>query len=155
MTDDARSPKDVRLPIAVAGFLLLAGVVLVVILGGEPGRGEPRAIPAWCVSLWNGNTNALRAGYHNFHSHSYTRAEVLRLDRVGNPRRRGRCAVVFPAVTLDVEPAAAVKVYRGGRWSPLSESPSVSRVRLSELQAEAIDTANVDIRPDGTLAVAP
>lgn len=143
---------DVRLPIAAAGLLLLAALVGALLLGRGSSRQTAAAAPPRCVSLWNEDRRALVYGYHSFHGHRYTEAEVLYLDRAGNEARRGGCAVVFPSATLDPEPFVAIKVYRGGRWRPLSQAGDVSEVRLSELQAEAVEGANVMLDPDGSLS---
>jgi len=142
---------DVRLPIAAAGLLLLAVLVGALLLGGSSSGGTAVAPPPQCVSLWNENRRALVYGYHSFHSHRYTKAEVVRLDWAGNASRRGSCAVVFPSATLDPERRAAVKVYREGQWLALSKAGGVNAVRLAELQVEAVDGANVTLGPDGTL----
>lgn len=140
-----------RLPIAVAGLLLLAVLVGVVLAAsGSSGR-HIRAAPALCVSRWNEDPRALASGYHNFHSHRYAQAEVVRLGRSGNPSHRGVCAVVFPSANLDPERFAAVKVYLRGQWKALSATGGVSEVRLAELQVEAVTGANAALRADGSL----
>ncbi len=143
---------DVRLPIAAAGLLLLAGLVAAMLLGRGSSGQTATAPPPRCVSLWNEDRRALVYGSHSFHEHRYTEAEVLYLDQAGNEARRGSCAVVFPSATLDPEPFVAIKVYRGGRWRPLSQARGVSEVRLAELQAEAVEGANVMLGPDGALS---
>lgn len=144
-------PGDLRLPIAVAGLLLLATLVGVMLLGRGSSGKTAAAAPPRCVSLWNEDHQALTYGSHSFHGHRYTEAEVLYLDRAGNPARQGDCAVVFPSATLDPEPFVAIKVYRSGGWRPLSRMKGVSEVRLAELQVEAVEGANVMLGPDGTL----
>ncbi len=131
--------------------LLLGSFAVVMLLsaGGSSSGTEPA--PRRCVSLWNASKRGLIDGYHNFHTHGYREAEVFHLGSKGGKARRGACAVAFPSATLDPERVAAVKVQRAGRWRPLGESDGVSELRLSELQAEAIEGANVALGPDGTL----
>lgn len=143
--------RDVRPVIAAASLLLLLAIVVGVALGrGSSGR-KAVAASAQCVSLWNSDPTALAYGLHNFQGHGYTRAEVVRIDRSGNPARRGSCAVAFPSASLDPEPIAAAAVYRQGRWLPLGKLNEVSDVRLAELQVEAVEGANVMLRSDGSL----
>ena len=132
--------------------MLLAALIGVLLIGrGQAERRTVTAAPRRCVSLWNGSSQALSDGYHNFHGHGYEEAEVVYLDGAGDPAPRGSCAVVFPSATLDPERAAAAKVYRHGRWEPLSAVAGVDSVRLSELQVEAVEGVNAYLRPDGTL----
>lgn len=151
MPEDPRAASDARVAIAAFALIALITLVAVVLVAAKSAGGEAHPAPARCVDLWNSSTQALIDGYHNYHSHSYSQAEVLHLTRSGEPTRHGDCAVIFPSATLDPENSAAVKVYRTGRWMPLSKFNEVSSVRLSELQVEAIDGANVALRPDGTL----
>jgi hypothetical protein len=142
---------DLRLPIAVAGLLLLATLVGVMLLGRGSSGKTAAAAPPRCVSLWNEDRQALTYGYHSFHGHRYTEAEVLYLDQGGHPARQGDCAVVFPSATLDPEPFVAIKIHRSGRWQSLSGMRGVSEVRLAELQVEAVEGANVVLGPGGAL----
>lgn len=103
------------------------------------------------MELWNADREATRFGVHNFVSHRYTGAEVLRIDGDGNGAVRGSCAVVFPAVSLDPEPVAAAQVFRGGAWTPLSKVAGMSTADLAKLQAEAIRAVNVVLHEDGSL----
>jgi hypothetical protein len=145
------SRGDPRAAIVVAGLLLLAAVVGVVLFskGSPADLGAPP--PGRCLSLWNADPKAIRYGAHNFVSHGYTGAEILFIDAEGNAARRGSCAVVFPAASLDPEPVAAVKVHRGGAWVPLSKVDGVSTARLAKLQADAISRNNAVLHEDGSL----
>lgn len=150
MEADRARGEGLGLPIAVAATLLLAGLVAIVLLAGaDSGRDASPPAPE-CVSLWNGDRRALGDGSHNRQSHGYVEAQVVRLDRAGNPSSGGECAVVFPAKTLDPESFAAAKIHRAGGWQPLSAT-GVGDGRLAELQLEAVGAANVVLRPDGSL----
>jgi hypothetical protein len=142
---------DVRISIAAAGVLVLAGLVAFLVLGNAPASKPAVAAPAACVDLWNSNRGARISGYHNFHDHRYRTAEVLKLDAAGNRERNGSCAVVFPARVPDPERGARAKIYRDGEWMALSRTGRTTDARLSELQVEGVDLANVALRPDGTL----
>jgi hypothetical protein len=146
--------NDHRPSVAAAGTLLLAAAVGVVVLSGGGGNPAPTPPPPACFDRWNSNQNALVFGRHNYLGHSYTSAQVRLLDMSGEVPRmgEGRCAVVFPSPTLDPEPAAAAEIYIHDRWTPLARLPRVPDVRLSELQVDAQSAANVQLRPDGTLA---
>ena len=150
--EQASSQPDRRLT-AIAAALLLAMVVGVVAFPSAGGT-KPAPIPAGCLGPWNGDPEALIYGRHDYLEHEYEAAQVLLLDRVGEPaarRRGGRCAVVFPASGLDREPYFAGQRHTGRRWVPLSKLPGVTKLRLSELQTQAQSVANVILRPDGTL----
>lgn len=142
-----------RRHVAVAAALLLAAVVAVVILSSGS-ESDPAPIPAGCIELWNGDSDALVYGRHDFIEHEYDRAQVLLLNARGEPaggKGGGRCAVVFAAPGLDREPRFAGQRHDGARWVPLSRLPGLSDLRLSELQAQAQSVANVFLRPDGTV----
>jgi hypothetical protein len=143
--------NDLRPAILVAFLLLLACGVCVILLtrGSRADLGVPP--PARCVSLWNGDRRATLYGRHNSSSHRYSVAQVLFLDRDGDPARKGNCAVVFPAASLDPEPVAAAQVYRKGQWAPLSRLEGMTGAQLGQLQAEAVRHSNAALREDGTL----
>jgi hypothetical protein len=142
---------DPRPAILAACLLLLAGVVGVILFTGGSSADLGKPPPARCVSLWNSDRQARRYGRHNFASHRYAGAQVLFLDREGNPARGGNCAVVFPAASLDPEPVAAAQAYVEDGWVPLSRLEGVTDQRLAQLQAEAIPRNNVILLEDGTL----
>jgi hypothetical protein len=148
---------DWRLPIAAAALLLLVGVTgAVLLLGGGSGGGAVRPPPG-CVEAWNSDKGARAIGKHNLYAHGYRLAEVQLLDAAGEAAEAGaggRCAVVFPARTLDPEPQAAAYSRRARGWVSLSAS-GVSAITLGELQSEAISDANVDLDRSGTLRPTP
>jgi hypothetical protein len=59
--------------------------------------------------------------------------------------------VVFARTQLDPERGAAAQILVGERWVPLSERRGVEPERLAELQSEALELANAQLRPDGTI----
>ena len=134
-----------------AGLLLLACVVGVIFLMGDSSADLGKPPPERCVSLWNADQRATRYGRHNFNSHRYASAQVLFLDREGKPARRGACAVVFPAASLDPEPVAAAQTYFDGDWIALSRLPAITDARLAKLQAGAVSHNNAVLREDGLL----
>jgi hypothetical protein len=146
-----------RVSIAAAALLILATVVGVVLLaragGGDDSSSPP---PPGCARDWNFDPTALTFGEHNYVVHGYNRVRLLLLDRdadeVPQGSRRGFCAVVFPARTLDPEPPAAGMIRVGGTWRAISSLPGVETDRLAELQSEAVPEANADLLSSGKLA---
>lgn len=145
-----------RLVAALALALGLGVAVLLVLLGGSPGEGEEvAAADPDCVERWNDDPAALQIGRHQYGSHGYSSLEVLRLTEDGTAESDGEsgvCTLVFPAQALDPEPPAAALAYLQGSWVPLSALPTVSEIRLAELQSKAFTATNATMAEDGTIA---
>jgi hypothetical protein len=141
-----------RLAAAALVAALFGGLILAVVLA-RSGSGAGSA-PAECVESWNQVDAATSIGRHSYASHGYRQTQVRFLsDRgadVPEDAPEARCAVVFPAETLDPEPSAAAYVERGG-WVSLGEL-GVDAERLAELQREAVTGFNASVRPDGKLS---
>ncbi|UJA18873.1 hypothetical protein HJD18_00740 [Thermoleophilia bacterium SCSIO 60948] len=145
----------VRLVVALALFLGLGVAALLVALGGSGGDGEEVAAadPA-CVERWNDDPAALQIGRHQYGSHGYTSLEVVRLSEDGTAEAEGGegvCTLVFPAQALDPEPPAAALAYLQGSWVPLSALPTVSEIRLAELQSDAFTATNATMDAEGRI----
>jgi hypothetical protein len=145
--------QRVALAVALVGLLLVVGVVIVVGSSGEGGQ-TIAAAPSECIEAWNADETALGTGAHAASLHGYTRAWAVYMGEAGepNPESDGSCAIVFPAVRPDPEPPFAAIILVGDRWRPLSEQPGVTPEVLSELQNEALDSANANLFPNGSLA---
>jgi hypothetical protein len=150
--DDAGAGARRRLAAAALVAALFGGLILAVLLA-RSGSGAGAA-PAECVESWNRLDAATSIGRHSYTGHGYRQTQVRFLsDRgaeVSEDAPEARCAVVFPAETLDPEPNAAAYVRRGG-WVSLGEL-GVDTDRLAELQREAVTGSNAGLRPDGTLS---
>jgi hypothetical protein len=143
-----------RRRLAAAGLVAaLFGALILVVVLARSGSGAGAA-PAECVESWNRINAATTIGRHSYASHGYRQTQVRFLsvggDAVEEDAPEARCAVVFPAETLDPEPTAAAYVRQGG-WVSLGER-GVDEERLAELQREAVTGANAGLRPDGTLS---
>jgi hypothetical protein len=144
--------QRVALAVALVALLLVVGGVVVL---GSSGDGQTiAAAPSECIEAWNADETALGTGAHAASLHGYTRAWAVYMGEAGepNPDSDGSCAIVFPAVRPDPEPPFAAIILVGDRWVPLSEQPGVSPQVLSELQNEALDSANANLFPNGSLA---
>jgi hypothetical protein len=127
-------------------------VVGVVLLTRGDGGGEVVPPPPGCVAEWNDDVDAIKIGRHSYASHRYRQAHVLLLDERLQPAPEGDCAFVFPRRSLDPERVAAGLVLSGGAFSTLAVRSGGDERRLAELQSEAVDLANAELRPDGRLA---
>lgn len=151
---DREQRADWRPALIGAAAVLLAGIVAIVVLAGGDESPAAAAPPPGCIEEWNGDRAAQAYGAHNFAGHGYSQAHVLLLDptaeAAASAEEGGRCAVVFPAGSLDPEPIAAAQTFVNGRWVPLS-SAGVEEARLAELQADAVSAVNARLLADGTL----
>jgi hypothetical protein len=149
------SGKAARQRIALAGALgalaVVVGVVIVARSGGEDEGGTIAAAPSECVAAWNDDPAALGIGAHAASLHGYTLAWVVLIGDDGEPDPSGSCAIVFPALRPDPEPPFAATVLVGERWQPLSERPGIAVARVGELQREAIESANANLFPNGSI----
>ena len=149
----ARSSR-LRLVVALTLALGLGAAVLLVALGGSPDTGQASVADSECVELWNDDPEALRVGRHQYGSHGYSSLEVVRLTEDGTGESAGTdgvCTLVFPARALDPEPPAAALAYLQGSWVPLSALPTVSEIRLAELQSKAFTATNASMAADGSI----
>jgi hypothetical protein len=150
------SGQRARLVFAGSALAVLAAVVVAIVVAGS-GSGEDTSVappPLSCLEGWNGDAEARSLGVHQSTAHGYARLHVLRLSEDGTPAddpSEGLCAVVFARTQLDPERGAAAQILVGERWVPLSERPGVEPERLAELQSEAMELANAQLRPDGTI----
>ena len=150
--DDAGVGARRRLAAAALVAGVFGALILVVVLA-RSGSGAGAA-PSECVESWNRSEETTTIGRHSYAGHGYRQTQVRFLSDQGvdvpEDGPEARCAVVFPAETLDPEPTAAAYVRRGG-WVSLGEL-GVDRERLAELQREAVSGSNAGLRPDGTLS---
>lgn len=154
MADPASSPAPrARLAVALGAALALAGVIVAVLAFGDASDEAPAAASD-CIEAWNEDSLATSYGRHNAIFHKYEDVQVVRLELAGGELAespRGECAVVFGAVELDSEPIAAGQLLRGETWTPFSLLAGVELDRVAELQAVAIEGANVSIDEQGKL----
>jgi hypothetical protein len=144
--------QRVALAVALGVLAVVVGVVIVARSGGgEDEGGTIAAAPSECVAAWNDDPAALGIGAHAASVHGYTLAWVALIGDDGEPDPSGSCAIVFPALRLDREPAFAAAVLVGERWQPLSERPGIDEARVGELQREAIESANANLFPNGSV----
>jgi hypothetical protein len=151
-----RSGQRARLIFAGgAAAVLGAAVVAIVVAGSGSGETAPSSPPpVECLERWNGDADARSVGRHQSIAHGYSSLHVLRLTEHGavpEDPADGVCAVVFAAAQLDPERGAAAQILVGERWVPLSRRTGVEQERLAELQSEAVERANAELRPDGTI----
>lgn len=137
-----------------AAVVCLAGLVAAVALLSRSGGESSAPAPSACLKRWNTSTDGLRAGQHNFAVHGYLRVQVGFASAGGEVSGASapdkECVVVFAATSLDPEPIAAALTYRKGAWLPLSAF--VPSRRLAELQSEALENANGELRGTGRIA---
>jgi hypothetical protein len=148
--------QRVALAIALGLLFVLVGVVVVPrSSGGDTGEETSQvraAIRAKCVKAWNGDEIALEIGAHAATAHGYTQAWVTLIGADGKPNGDGGgCALVFPASQADPERQFGGTILVEGHWLPLSRQPGIDVARLSELQAEALESANANLYPDGSV----
>ena len=168
------APASARARLALAGGLaavLTAVVLIVVLLGGEDEGPPSEPADRECIEEWNSDRNVVVQGVHQYSAHQYTSVQVLRIVPDGSPlpeepdegsaeeqggeilgTGKGQCTIAFASGALDTEAAAAALTNNGLRWVPVSELPAVDSGRLADLQAEALERANADLQPDGTLS---
>jgi hypothetical protein len=150
------SGQRARLVFAGGAAAVLAAVVIAIVVAGS-GSGTDRSgppPPLSCLESWNGDVEARSRGVHQSSAHGYTRLHVLRLSEDGTlpeDPSESLCVVVFARTQLDPERGAAAQILVGERWVPLSERRGVEPERLAELQSEALELANAQLRPDGTI----
>lgn len=147
---DPEPPSEARRRLAIA----------VVALGGSgPSRPESSAVAPdpECVEVWNDDREARAIGRHDYSSHLYEFAEVIRIRRSGDivapedpDYSRGLCAIIFARTPLDPETEAAGSVYTRLSWLPLSQEVDLDTAELAQLQEEALASANVALQEDGT-----
>ena len=147
-----------RLVFAAAATALLAAAVAAVALsgaGGDDVSGDP------CLTAWNGDSIARSDGVHAYDTHGYRASLLTRVDPDGElaqdaegdaPTPDARCAVIFASPQVDSEPDFGVRVLDSGRWTGLVQADRVPVDRIAELQADATETANATLLPDGRLA---
>jgi hypothetical protein len=158
MPEPAPSSARARLLFAGGAAAVLVAAVTVVAIGSSDSSddlGDLAPGPAECVRAWNNDPAALNVGRHNSVSHAYLEVQATRLAAdASEPAGQddGLCAMVFARTSLDPEPVAAAMVLRRGEWVPLSSLEGVSPERLGELQSDAFELANADLRADGTIA---
>jgi hypothetical protein len=146
-----------RLIFAAGTAAILITAVTVVAIGSSGSSddlGDLIPARAECVRAWNDDPAARNAGRHNSVSHAYLEVQATRLTADGTEPAdpdAGLCAMVFARTSLDPEPVAAAMVLRRGEWVPLSSLDGVEAERLGELQSNAFDLANADLRADGTI----
>ena len=140
----------------MAGAVLLAGLIAVILLGSSAPSGEGGAAPAPddCLKAWNSDQQAIDFGRHNSVAHGYSDVEVGYMSNGGSPQLSadpgaGECAVVFAANQLDPEHLAAGQIQVEGQWVPLSNS--LDPAALAELQSAAVGGANAIVTPQGNL----
>jgi hypothetical protein len=142
--------QRIALAVALGVLFVLVGVVVVSRSSGADGGEETAAFPAECVTAWNHDEAARETGAHAATVHGYTHAWVTLISADGEPAADGGdCAVIFPAPQSDPEPQFAGIVLVGSRWRPLSRQPGIDGSRLADLQAEALESANANLFPDG------
>jgi hypothetical protein len=157
VSDPSPSSARARLLFAGGAAAVLVAAVVVVAIGSSDSsidQGEIAPPPEECVRAWNDDPAARNAGRHNSVSHAYLEVQATRLTADGSEPAdpdAGLCAMVFARTSLDPEPVAAAMVLRGGEWVPLSSLDGVEAERLGELQSNAFDLANADLRADGTI----
>jgi hypothetical protein len=143
-----------RVALAVALGVLAVVVGVVIVAGSSGGGGEDEEIaeaPAECVAAWNDDETALGIGAHAAALHGYTQAWVVFIGGDGRPDADGSCAIVFPAPTPDPEPEFGATILVGERWEPLSERPGIGVAQVGELQREALESANANLFPNGSV----
>jgi hypothetical protein len=144
-----------RLAFAVAAAAALGAVVMLVLVAGS-GSGDSAdgaPAPAQCVRAWNQDPSTVAFGVHNATAHGYSQVQVTRLAEDGSALAgtdAGKCAVVFAATSLDPELGAAAQIRINGGWAPLTAT-GVDTARLAQLQSDAVEQANADLQPDGTI----
>jgi hypothetical protein len=143
--------QRVALAVALGVLAVAVGAVLVARSGGGGDGEEIAEAPAECVAAWNGDQAARGIGAHAASLHGYAQAWVTLIGSDGEPDPDGSCAIVFPAPQPDPEPPFAATVLVGDRWRPLSEQGGIDTARLAELQREALESANVNLFPNGSV----
>lgn len=137
-----------------AAVVCLAGLVAVVALLSRSSGETSAPAPSACLKRWNTSADSLSAGQHNFAVHGYLRVQVGYISDSGEVSGASapseECVVVFAANSLDPEPIAAALTYRKGAWLPLSGF--LASRRLAELQSEALENANGELRGTGRIA---
>lgn len=153
--DVPQAGSRLRLAFAVAAAAALGAVVMLVVVAGS-GSGDSAdvvAAPAQCVRSWNHDPNTVAFGVHNATAHGYSQVQVTRLADDGSALAdsdAGKCAVIFAATSLDPELGAAAQIVINGGWAPLTAT-GVDTTRLAQLQSDAVEQANADLQPDGTI----
>jgi hypothetical protein len=133
---------------AIAVFcLIVGGGITISLLGRRNDLGRHPA-PARCISLWNQDRKADKAGRHNYRVHGYSRVQVLRYLHGGIGA--GACTVIFARKALDPESFAAAYTLRAGGWYPLSQF--IDERALAVLQDEAVVEHNAVLHSDGTIS---
>ena len=163
-TPDTGRPESgsrARLAFAVAAAAALGAVVMLVAVVGR-GSDDPADVaraPAECVRAWNHEPDAVAFGVHNATAHGYSRVQVTHLTEDGSEPadpETGKCAVIFAATSLDPELGAAAQILVAkGQWLPLFNLPGIDSGRLAQLQSDAVELANADLQPDGTIVATP
>lgn len=147
------SPRGRLVLAGVLAAALIAAVVGFAVLGGGRETSVVTA-DAECVESWNSDPDAVRLGRHQYFGHGYTNVEVTRLSEDGTEEVTGSagvCAMVFPRQALDPEAPAAAQVLLQDAWTPLSALPSVTEIRLAELQSDAGVGANAEMQRSGEI----
>jgi hypothetical protein len=136
-------------------LVVLGGVVVVAALaGGGEGGDAQAAAPSECIQAWNTDPDAIAYGRHNFGSHGYDDVQVTMLTpKATEPAEgeRGVCAVIFGALQLDSEAAAAGQLLLGNAWEPIALQNGVELTRVGELQQVAAGRANASLDGGGEL----
>lgn len=146
-----------RLLFAAGAAIVLAAVVVVVLVAGSDSVDlpEPAEASAECVDSWNHDAAALSFGAHNATAHGYVDIHVTHLSDDGSELAdpdSGSCAVIFARSTLDPEPGAAGQLLsEDGAWEPLAGRSGYDVSSLTELQSDALQLANAELQPDGTI----
>lgn len=136
-----------------AAVACLVAIVVVAALLSTSGGGTSAPAPSACLKRWNTSTDGLRVGQHNFAVHGYLRVQVGYISDSGEVSGASapgeECVVVFAANSLDPEPIAAALTYRQGALLPLSGF--LASRRLADLQSDALENANGELRGTGRI----
>jgi hypothetical protein len=139
--------------------VLVAGTVIILVLGAGDGGREFAAAPERCIDQWNGDPAAVSLGQHQAGpppgGHGYVDVHVTTLSadgagEVAETDPGATCALIFASAALSSEPGSAVQVFMNGGWHTLFGLQPEER--LAELQIEAQSAYNARIGPDGTVA---
>jgi hypothetical protein len=143
--------QRVAVAVAVAVLAAVVGVVIIARSGGGEEGDTIAGAPAECVAAWNDDDAALGIGAHAASLHGYTQAWVVFIGDDGEPDPDGSCAIVFPAPQPDPEPEFGATILVAERWQPLSERPGITVAQVGELQREALESANANLFPNGSV----
>ena len=113
------------------------------------------AAPSECLKSWNAESTAQTFGRHVYDLHESHRAQVAVLEAIDpNPHvaAGGACAVIFAVPESDVEYGYVGLVETDLGWASMQELARDDPAAVDQLQADASESANATVFPDGKLA---